>query len=763
MYIVDIILPLPLEKVFSYSVPNTILEKIKIGVRVLVPFGKSKLYVGICNSMPKKLTENENKEIHYKNIITILDNNPILLPQQLKLWYWISNYYMSTLGDVYKAALPAGLKSEDNYKPKMETFIRLHPNIKNTENLNIAINSLKNIEKQKKVFSMFLSLSKITYNSEINNRSNENTIDISKEELLNESNCSISVLNGLIKKEFLQTYKKEIGRLNDKINQEPQDLLPLNKAQTTAYNELLKQMDKHNVTLLHGVTSSGKTEIYLHLIDKTIKEKKQVLYLLPEIALTIQIMERIKRVFGNKLGIYHSKYSDAERVEIWQKQLSDKPYDIILGARSAVFMPFKNLGLVIIDEEHETSFKQQEPAPRYHARSAAIILAQLYKAKVLLGTATPSVESYYNAQQGKYGLVTLTQRYKDIKLPNIKIIDVKDLYKRKMMVQMFSPELLAAMQTALEHNEQIILFQNQRGYAPMVECNNCGWIPKCPNCDISLTYHKNMNSLTCHYCGYITAIPTICPKCANKNIKNRGFGTEKIENEIKKIFPAANVSRMDLDTTKGKNAYERLIHNFSSGKSNILIGTQMISKGLDFDNVSVVGIIDANRMLNLPDFRAYEMAFMIMTRVSGRAGRKGKQGQVILQTKSTDLPVIKQVVNYDYKGFYNNLIEERKEFHYPPFYRLIYVYIKHRNDNIVNSASLEMGTRLREIFGKRVLGPDKPSVSRIKELNIRKIILKLENGIKQTLVRKYLKQERDKMLQDKHYGALTIYYDVDPL
>ena len=581
---------------------------------------------------------------------------------------------------------------------------------------------------------------------------------------MNESHCTAAVLRGLIEKGILQTYRKEVGRLNNSYGEvQPNAIHLLNEAQSTAYDKLLLQMMSHNVTLLHGVTSSGKTEIYIHLILKALQEHKQVLYLLPEIALTVQMTDRLRRVFGNKLGIYHSRYNDDERVEIWKKQLSSTPYDVVLGARSAVFLPFQRLGLVIVDEEHETSFKQQDPAPRYHARSAAIVLAQMYGAKTLLGTATPSAESYRNAQLGKYGLVTLSQRYKDIQLPAIEVVDVKDLRRRKMMSGLFSPHLLAAVREALQRGEQAILFQNRRGFAPMVECHVCGWVPRCPNCDVSLTHHKNMNLLTCHYCGYTERVPEQCPSCESKDIKGRGYGTEKIEDEIMNLFPDARVARMDLDTTRTKNAYERLITDFSAGKTNLLIGTQMVSKGLDFDRVSVVGILDADNMLNYPDFRAYEHAFTMMAQVSGRAGRKGKQGRVILQTKSPELPVIHQVVRHDYAAFYASLLEERAVFRYPPFFHLIYIYLKHRNDDTVNSASLELGSRLREIFGDRVLGPDKPSVARVKTLYIRKIILKLENGIDYKLAKQYLRTIKDAMMKEKRYGALTIYYDIDPL
>ena len=517
------------------------------------------------------------------------------------------------------------------------------------------------------------------------------------------------------------------------------------------------------MTLLHGVTSSGKTEIYIHLIRQAIEKKQQVLYLLPEIALTVQIMDRLRRVFGDRLGIYHSKYSDAERVEMWQKQLSADPYDVILGARSAVLLPFQHLGLVIVDEEHETSYKQQDPAPRYHARSAAIMLAQMYDAKVLLGTATPSLETYHNAKTGKYGLVELFERYKGIELPEIQVVDIKDLQHRKMMNGPFSPLLLGKVREALERGEQAILFQNRRGYAPMIECKQCGWVPHCQHCDVSLTLHRNMNQLTCHYCGYTYQVPTKCPNCGCTQLQTRGYGTEKIEDQVRDIFPEARIARMDLDTTRTRQAYERIIDDFSAGRTNLLIGTQMISKGLDFDKVSVVGILNADTMLNYPDFRAYEHAFTMMAQVSGRAGRKGRRGLVVLQTKSPELPVIRQVVENDYSAFYKSLVVERQQFHYPPYFRLIYVYLKHRNDNVAESAGLQLGSMLRQWFGGRVLGPDKPAIAKVKSLAIRKLVLKFELGLNMSDVRKYLALAQQQLLQDKRYVSLQIYFDVDPL
>jgi len=764
----NIILPLPLDGLFTYTIPEALAPKVQVGVRVIVPLGKSKRYVGIVAEYPitppaaEKGIESGEKKIVYKDILEVLDATPVLLPQQLRLWYWIADYYMSPIGDVYKAALPSGLKEQDGYRPRTELYIRLADNLRNERTLTLVIDSMKRATKQVDVLMAYLQLAGVDEMDQISPQTEFR--EVTREELMNVTHASIGIIRALLDRKILVTYEKEVGRLNHGSPSRPENMKPLNEAQTEAYNQILIQMMGHRVTLLHGVTSSGKTEIYIHLIQKAINEKKQVLYLLPEIALTIQITKRLKAVFGDLLGIYHSKYSDAERVEIWQKQLSDNPYSVILGARSAIFLPFHRLGLIIIDEEHDQSYKQQDPAPRYHARSAAIVLGQMYpEAKTLLGTATPSMESYYNAKQGKYGLVELTRRYKDIQLPKIEIVDIKDLYRRKIMKGAFSPRLLSAVREALGRGEQAILFQNRRGFAPMVECRQCGWVPKCPNCDVSLTHHKNMNYLSCHYCGYTMKVPDVCPCCESEDIRGRGYGTEKIEDEISFIFPEARIARMDLDTTRTRNAYERLINDFSAGKSNLLIGTQMITKGLDFDKVSVVGILNADSMLNFPDFRAYEQSFMMMSQVSGRAGRKGKQGLVILQTKSPDLPIIRQIVNNDYQSFYNDLLVERRDFHYPPFYRLIYIYLKHRDENIVNTAGLELGSRLHEVFGDRILGPDKPAVARVKTLSIRKIMLKLEIGIDYARVRQSLHNTIHELLKDKRYGALQVYFDVDPL
>lgn len=752
----DIILPLPLDSLFTYSVPDSLAGRVGQGIRVLVPFGKSKTYVGLVVR-----THNNKPDFNVKDISTVMDDAPVVNAVQLELWRWMADYYLSSVGDVMNAALPSGLKSEDGYTAKTETYVSLAPEYHSERAIRVALDVLKRATAQLKVFETFLTLSH--WDTISGDTCAEPVAEVSRDELMNETHSTSAVFRNLVVRKFLNTYEREIGRLNNAGEPHPELIKPLNEAQQTAYNNIVFSFLKKNVVLLHGVTSSGKTEIYIHLIRQAIERRQQVLYLLPEIALTVQIRQRLQRVFGNRLGIYHSKYSDAERVEIWKKQLSAAPYDVILGARSAVLLPFTNLGLVIIDEEHETSFKQQDPAPRYHARSVAIMLARKFGAKVLLGSATPSLESWNNAHTGKFGLVSLMQRYNDIRLPEIEVVDIKDLQRRKMMSGPFSPRLMAAVRKALDNGEQAILFQNRRGFAPMIECRECGWVPHCDKCDVSLTYHKSLGQLTCHYCGTTYTVPEVCPCCGSRNLRGRGYGTEKVEDYVMELFPDARVARMDLDTTRTRNAYERLISDFSAHKTDILIGTQMVSKGLDFDKVSVVGILNADSMLNYPDFRAYEHAFMMMAQVAGRAGRKGKQGLVILQTKSPQLPVITQVVRNDCEGLFADQLEERQAFCYPPFCHLIYVFLKHRDDAVVASASMRLGDILRGWFGSRVLGPDKPSVSKVKTLNIRKIMLKLENGIDLAKVRLYLRRAQAMMGQDAKYRSVQIYFDVDPL
>lgn len=814
---VDVILPLPLHGCFTYSLSEEIAEEVQIGCRVVVPFGRKKYYTAIVRNIHNAApTAYEVKEV-----TALLDAHPILLAEQFKFWEWLADYYLCTQGDVYKAALPSGLKLESEtmveynpdfesdirlpereqkvldllsveseqcvtklekdsgiknilsvikslldkeaifvkeelkrtYKPKVETRVRLTIAARDEQRLKELFEELERAPKQLDLLMKYIELSGVLGNQ---------PKEVTKKELLHRASVSPAIFNGLVDKAIFEVYQQEIGRLN-LIQSSIFPLHPLNDHQQRAYHDIMEVFREKNVCLLHGVTASGKTEIYIHLIEEIISQGKQVLYLLPEIALTTQITERLQRVFGSRLGIYHSKFPDAERVEIWQKQLSRKGYDIILGVRSSVFLPFRNLGLVIVDEEHENTYKQQDPAPRYHARNAAIVLAAMYGAKTLLGTATPSIETWHNAISGKYGLVELKERYREIQLPEIISVDIKELHRKKRMNGPFSPLLLQYIREALEQKEQVILFQNRRGFAPMIECHTCGWVPKCKNCDVSLTYHKGLNQLTCHYCGYSYQVPRVCPACEGVDLRNRGFGTEKIEDDIKTLFPEATVTRMDLDTTRTRSAYERIIADFEQGKTDILIGTQMVSKGLDFDHVSVVGILNADTMLNYPDFRAYERAFQLMAQVAGRAGRKNKRGRVVLQTKNIDHPIIPQVILNDYEGMVGGQLAERQMFHYPPYYRLIYVYLKNRNETLLDLMAQTMANKLRSVFGSRVLGPDKPPVARVQTLFIRKIIVKIEVNAPMVRARELLMQVQKEMIAEDRFKSLIVYYDVDPM
>lgn len=755
-YYIDVLLPVPLDSTFTYSVPPQMEGRAERGRRVLVPFGRNKSYVGIIMKV-----HGTKPGFAVKDIKLVLDDAPIVTDAQLELWRWLADYYMAAPGDVLQAALPGGLKAADAYKPKTETCLALAPQFRSERAMHVALDSLGRAEKQRKAFACFLAMSR--WDTMEGASTHETVAEVTRDELMNTAHCTAATVKNLVDRRLLVAYEREVGRLNHGGEPHPENIKPLNEAQQEAYNQIVFSFLKKNVVLLHGVTSSGKTEIYIHLIRQALERKQQVLYLLPEIALTVQIRQRLQRVFGDRLGIYHSKYSDAERVEIWKKQMSQNPYGVILGARSAVLLPFSNLGLVIIDEEHETSFKQQDPAPRYHARSAAIMLAAKAGAKVLLGSATPCAETWHNARTGKYGYVRLDKRFGDMQMPEINVVDIKDLQHRKMMNGPFSPLLLSSVRRALDNKEQVILFQNRRGFAPMIECRECGWTPRCEACDVSLTFHKALGQLTCHYCGRTYTVPDVCPCCGSHDLRGRGYGTEKVEDKVMELFPDARVARMDLDTTRTRNAYERLISDFSAHRTDILIGTQMVSKGLDFDKVSVVGILNADSMLNYPDFRAYEHAFTMMAQVAGRAGRKGKRGLVILQTKSPELPVIAQVVRNDMEGFYSDLLEERQLFRYPPFYHIINVYLRHKDESVVCAAADALGTLLRQWFGTRVLGPDKPSVARVKAMNIRKMVVKLELGIDLAKVRLYLNKGKSAVLQDNRFKTVTVYFDVDPL
>ena len=816
---VDVILPLPLHSTFTYALPPEFAQAVKVGCRVVVPFGRSKYYTAIVC----RVHQDKPQGYDVKPLTEVLDKAPMLLPVQFKFWKWLADYYLCTQGDVLKAALPSGLKLESetvvmcnpdyeatepltpreekifaalennteqtvtalerevglkhilpqiksllekgalsikeelrqNYKPRTETHVRLVEDKRNENSIKTLFDELAKAPKQLDLLMAYLEISGIL---------GQNPREVSRKQLLHRVVATPSVLNALVEKRVFELYQYEVGRLDKDVKQADASLNTLNNHQQKAFEQIAQCFQEKNVCLLHGVTASGKTEIYMHLIADAIQQGKQVLYLLPEIALTTQITNRLRSVFGDKLGVYHSKFPDAERVEIWKKQLSDKPYNIILGVRSSLFLPFQNLGLVIVDEEHENTYKQQDPAPRYHARNAAIVLASMVGAKTLLGTATPSVESWYNVQQGKYGLVSLTERYKEIQLPEIIPVDIKELHRTKRMNGAFSPLLLQYMREALAQNEQVILFQNRRGFAPMIECHTCGWVPKCQNCDVSLTYHKGLNQLTCHYCGYTTPLPKRCPACEGADLRNRGFGTEKIEADVQALFPDAKVARMDLDTTRTRTAQDRLIYGFQSGETRILIGTQMVSKGLDFDNVSVVGILNADTMLNFPDFRSYERAFQLMAQVAGRAGRKSKRGRVVLQTKSIDHPIIAQVMNNDFQGMVNHELAERQLFRYSPYYRMVYVYLKNKNEKLLDLMAQTMAGKLRQRLGtSRVLGPDKPPVARIQTFYIKKLIVKIETTASMTRVRQELVEVQKEMQAEDQFKSLIVYYDVDPM
>ena len=756
---VDVILPLPLPGTFTYRVSETQAPIAQVGSRVVVQFGAKRCYTAI---VMRQHEEPPQGGYDVKEVLEVFDERPIVQPIQLKLWQWIADYYMCPIGDVYKAAVPSGLKIESqsidklreamaqSYKPRHEAYVRLTKDYLSEEAFEKALASLHRAAKQKQLLLMLRTLA-------------SGTQGVTRSMLLQESGATAAILNGLVDKGFAEVYAVEVSRLgNGGDTDKAPCLSPLSAHQQRAFNEINTAWDNHDVCLLHGVTSSGKTEVYTHLIGEQLKQGRQVLYLVPEIALTQQMTERLRRVFGARLGVYHSKFSDAERVEIWQKQLSSEPYEVILGVRSSVFLPFDNLGLIIVDEEHESTYKQQDPAPRYHARSVAVMLAAYHKGKTLLGTATPSIESYYNAKCGKYGLAQMTERFSQVQLPHIEVVDVKEESRKKRMYGPFSTLLHDTIREALEQRKQVILFQNRRGYAPMLECAACGWVPKCDRCDVSLTYHREANRLECHYCGNVYSLPAACPSCGTKKLSKFGMGTERIEEEVQRFFPTARVARLDLDTTRTKTAYDAILSDFQQGRTDVLIGTQMVSKGLDFDNVHAVGIMNADTMLNFPDFRSHERSFQLMAQVAGRAGRRGKQGVVILQTRNVDLPVIQQVVAHNYEGIYADQVGERELFGYPPFCRLIYIYIKGRYERDVAHTAEAMGNALKRLLGNRVLGPEAPAVARVQSLHIRKIMLKAEQAVKVAQVRRCLREIEQELSSQGLLNTVALSYDVDP-
>lgn len=815
----NIILPVPMQQLFTYRIPKQLEGKVQEGQRVTVQFGAKKIYTGLVFSI------HDRKPSAYatKDILDVLDNIPIVNKIQLGFWKWISEYYMSTLGDVYRAGLPAGLKLESEtriylnkafsgevklnsnenliidileelkeipisklqsvlpvknvyplvktllekeviftdeilrtaYAPKTETMVYLNEQYRDEKRLHELFDQLGRAPVQLNALMAYISLSQY--------KPGKNPKPIPKKQLLEKSGSNPASFQNLVKKEVFVTVEQEVSRLSENIVTKA--VSELNDFQEEAISKIRDLFKEKNIVLLHGVTSSGKTEIYIHLIREQLEKGKQVLYLLPEIALTAQIINRLKNVFGNRVGIYHSKFSDNERVEVYKRVLSppgkDDDISIILGVRSSVYLPFNKLGLVIIDEEHENTYKQFDPAPRYHARDAAIYLASLHGAKTLLGTATPAIESYYNAKTGKYGLVEITQRYQDIELPEIVVVDIKRLRKKKEMNSLFSDVLIRNIDDALTKGEQVILFQNRRGYAPFLQCYTCGWIPYCKHCDVSLTYHKHLNKLVCHYCGYTINNPKTCEACGNPDLHTTGFGTEKIEEEINIFFPHAKTLRMDLDSTRSKKAYEKIISAFEDKKVDILIGTQMISKGLDFDNVSTVGIINADQMLNYPDFRAFERSFQLMAQVSGRAGRKNKRGKVIIQTSDPHHPIILDVLGNNYKSMFLKQLGERKEYHYPPFHKLILVKIRSKDINTANRAAEELAARLRKVFGERVMGPEFPVISRIQNWYQKNIILKIEVTKSYSKAKEILNDLVNGLLSQQAYKGIRVGVDVD--
>jgi len=817
----DVILPLPLENSYTYSVPSDMVSLVTPGCRVIVHFGKKKFYTAIVMRVHERCPDTAYE---IKEIYALLDSAPVLRRPQLKFWQWISSYYLCKLGDVYKAALPSGLKLESEtvvsydadfeadaplkpseqavldafgrddkltvselekktglrnvlpaitslinkgavmireelrkgYQPKMQAFVRLSEPYLVEGSLQAAFDRLKRAKKQEALLISFLDLSH-ALNPELRQ-------ELSKKELLERSGCSPAVLDGLLKNGVLEIYEKEVGRLQVPVCR-LQPLKPLTPEQNEAYNKVCENFESKEVCLLHGVTSSGKTEIYIHLIEEILKLGRQVLYLLPEIALTTQITERLAYHFGDRLLVYHSRFSDNERVEVWNKLLQSNEPMLVLGVRSSLFLPFNDLGLIIVDEEHETTYKQQDPAPRYNARNAAIVLANMHGAKTLLASATPSIDTYFNASAGKYGLVELTARYGSGSIPEIIPVDTKELKRKKIMKRdsLFSPLLIEKIEAALACKEQIILFQNRRGFAPMVTCKDCGYVPHCVNCDVSLTYHKFQNRLVCHYCGYSIPLFTSCPACGCDELQKAGFGTEQVEEEVSALFPTAKVERLDFDSARTRTAYERIIGDFDKGRTQILIGTQMLSKGLDFGRVSVVGILNADSLMSFPDFRSHERAFQLMVQVSGRAGRGETAGTVILQTAQPEHPIISMVKSSAYKEMVSLQLSERSMFRYPPYYRIITLVLRSRNETSLREASALYADKLKSRLGERVLGPVTPAVTRVQTFYVRHIVLKIEISASIASMRELLDAVSAEMQSYPSFRQIIAHYDVDPL
>jgi primosomal protein N' (replication factor Y) len=746
----DIILPLAVKGRFTYRIPDNIAGNVRPGVMVTVQFGGRKLYSGIVCNIHDKTPGIKN----IKSVINVIEGTPLINESQLKLWHWISEYYLCSEGEVMKAAIPSEI-SLNNFKPRLETFIKFSGKFTEDE-LNEILDKLKKAPKQQDILSAYIRLTGYKTGTEV--------FPVSKSSLLSESHSSAGILEALIDKGILTSVSQPVSRISE-TNGYREPIEQLSEAQTTAFRSIKSQLLEKDIVLLHGVTSSGKTEIYIHLIEEQLKKGKQVLYMLPEIALTTQIILRLKKHFGAVTGVYHSRFSDPEKVEIWKRIAENDPlnsYRLILGVRSSLFLPFSDLGLIIVDEEHDGSYKQHDPAPRYHARDSAIMLASMHKAKTILGSASPSVESYNNAVNGKYGLTGLKERFGLIKLPTIILANTREAYRKKLMVSHFTPELLQAMDDALGKEEQIILFQNRRGFSPYIECSECGWIPACIQCAVNLTYHKGIGKLVCHYCGYTTSMPSKCDNCHSTEMVTRGFGTEKIEDEIKIVFPAARVARMDQDTTRNKNSFNKLIRAFEDRWIDILIGTQMISKGLDFENLTVVGILNADNLLNYPDFRAHERSFQLMEQVSGRAGRRQKQGKVVIQTSDPENKIIRLVLRHDYVSMFRMQYEERMTFNYPPFCRMVKISIKHKDRSQLNHFSDILGRDLKEIFGKRVLGPESPVIAQVQLWYIKTILIKIERGKPPVKAKQLIIEAIVRLEKETGASSLKIAVDVDP-
>ncbi|MCX6273331.1 MAG: primosomal protein N' [Bacteroidetes bacterium] len=820
----EVLLPLPLPGTFCYSIPDELKDEIEPGKRVEVQFGKNRIY----SALVKGIHNEKPAGILPKEILSVLDERPIVNLRQFTFWDWMSHYYLCHPGEIMNAALPSALKLtseskivlnpfydgdpgelsdreflvfealeirklismedvsdilglkkimplvksmvekkvievyedlEERYLPKKETFIRLSDNYDIEENLHSLFDQLeRRSENQLKLLMTYLHLSRSLKQQKI-----KQTL------LLREAGLTHAVLSALIKKGVFLSSVEVVSRLGEVTEERSADSIILSPFQEIALTRISHLFVEKEVVLLHGVTSSGKTEIYIKLIQETLLKGKQVLFLLPEIALTTQIINRLRKFFGSRTGVYHSRYNDQEKVEIWKKVLisgesgiHDPTYSVILGARSAVFLPFSNLGLIIVDEEHDSSYKQHEPAPRYQARDAAIVLGRMHGAKVILGSATPSLETYFNAENGKYGLVTLNERYGGIQLPEVQVVDMKSEAYKKRLHSHFSQTLIEHIDEALVNKEQVILFQNRRGFSLRLVCETCQWSPECRNCDVTLTYHKHQHELRCHYCGYTARVVTQCPACGGVSIKMSGFGTEKIEEELPVFFPQAKVARMDLDSTRTKSSYHRILAEFESGSVDILVGTQMVTKGLDFDNVSLVGILNADNLLSYPDFRSYERSYQLMAQVSGRSGRKNKQGKVIIQTWSPNHRIIELVVRNDFVNMYREQLQERNTFRYPPYYRILQISVKHKDQKILTDAAIQLASGLREHLGKRVIGPEYPLVSRINLFYIKQIMIKIERDAALARVKALILQLVRELEKRKEFRQVRVIMDVDP-